>query len=43
MITNWKKNDSGNYKGYIIFLEDKPENFVDIETSWYNYFLSFIY
>lgn len=39
MVTNWTKNDSGQYRGYIIFLKETKEEVE--EQTYYDYFMSF--
>ena len=40
MITNWVKNESNQYRGYIIFLKDTKE---EDEPTYYDYFMSFFF
>jgi hypothetical protein len=45
MITNWVKNTSGQYRGYIVFLstdENEKGNKEEVE-SYYDYFMSFFW
>lgn len=45
MITKWEKNEHGNWKGYISFVDETSEQEPEIikQQTYYEYFWSFFY
>jgi len=48
MVTQWKKNEVGQWHGFIVFLSDKEEYDLyrfeeEQEQSWFEYITSYFY
>jgi len=46
MITNWKENQYGNWRGYVIFLDDSDEYIMEEKAeqkSWYEYIFNYFF
>jgi hypothetical protein len=41
MITNWKKNEAGHWRGFVIYMDEEEKTEIYDSMSWGEWFSSF--